>query len=244
MRVTSILNGRVALRLVGMALLAALAACGGGSKQHPAPRPPSARALPAPDLNAPSTAAIQQQLYALRANPALCQSLLKQAQGLTVEPLKDWTDAPQCVVSNTSRMLDALVLPDRKLPLTCPMIAGYHLWVRETVLPAARKYYGQDIKKIETFGSYSCRNRNGQAHAPVSEHASANALDVAGFVLANGRRIRVKADWSGGDGTARAFLRAVHGGACRYFSIVLGPEADGYHQDHFHLDMGQWRKCQ
>lgn len=225
-------------------LLASLAACGGGSKHRPLPRPPVARPLPAPDLNAPSTATIQQQLAALRATPALCQSLLRQTKGLTVEPLKDWQDAPQCVVTNTSRMLEALVLPDRKLPLTCPMIAGYHLWVRESVVPAARKHFGQSVQKIETFGSYACRNRNGQSAAPVSEHASANALDVAGFVLGDGRRIRVKADWSSSNAAVRAFLRDVHRDACRYFSIVLGPKADAYHKDHFHLDMGRWRKCQ
>lgn len=244
MRVMSAFSGRAVSRLIGWVLLTTLAACGGGSERRPLPRPPVAQSLPALDLNAPSSSQVQQQLYALRANPAQCQAALRQARGLTVEPLKDWQDAPQCVVSNTSRMLSALALPDRKLPLTCPMIAGYHLWVRESVLPLARKYFGQDVKTVETFGSYACRNRNGQTNAPVSEHASANALDVAGFLLADGRRIRVHRDWNGGDSTVRAFLRETHRSACRYFSIVLGPEADAYHKDHFHLDMGHWRKCQ
>lgn len=245
MRVMSEFWGRAAARLMGLALLAVVAGCGSTPKPKPqAPRPAPSRPLPPLDLNAPSSAQVQQQLYALRANPAQCQSLLKQAQDLVVEPLKDWQDAPTCTVSNSSRMLSALALPDRKLPLTCPMIAGYHLWVRESVLPLARKYFGQDIKTVETFGSYACRNRNGQTNAPVSEHASANALDVAGFLLADGRRIRVHRDWNSGDGTVRAFLRETHRSACRYFSIVLGPDADAYHKDHFHFDMGPWRKCQ
>lgn len=245
MQVTRMFTGRAVSRLMGLFLLALVAGCGSTPKPGPdRPRPAPTRPLPPLDLNAPSSAHVQQQLYALRANPAQCQTLLRQAEGLTVEPLKDWQDAPRCIVTNTSRMLDALALPDRKVPLTCPMIAGYHLWLRESVLPLARKYFGQNVKTVETFGSYACRNRNGQSNAPISEHASANALDVSGFLLADGRRIRIHRDWNSGDSATRTFLRDVHRSACRYFSIVLGPEADAFHKDHFHLDMGHWRKCQ
>lgn len=230
---------------MGLTLLAVVAGCGSTPKPKPhTARPAPSRPVPPLDINAPSSAQVQQQLYTLRSNPAQCQAVLRQARGLSVELLKDWQDAPTCRVTNSARMLSALALPDRKLPLSCPMIAGYHLWVRESVLPLARKYFGQDVKTIETFGSYSCRNRNGQSNAPVSEHASANALDVAGFLLADGRRIRVHRDWNGGDSAVRSFLRETHRSACRYFSIVLGPNADAYHKDHIHLDMGQWRKCQ
>ena len=70
----------------------------------------------------------------------------------------------------------------------------------------------------------------------------ADALDVAGVVLADGRRVRVAADWQGDDAQA-AFLRAVHAGACGLFDTVLGPGHKAAHADHFHLDRGAHRIC-
>lgn len=40
---------------------------------------------------------------------------------------------------------------------------------------------------------------------------------------------------------AAAFLRAVHGDACKTFETVLGPEANAAHKDHFHFDMKKRR---
>lgn len=242
MRVVHTITESKHIRLLGFALLALVSGCG---TTPPARRPgPPPAPVAVPDLNAPSSARIHDQLKLLAANPGLCRSVLSKTRNLQIEPLKDWADAPQCAVTNSSRILEARIPLSRKVPLTCPMIAGYHLWVRESVEVSARRHFGQAVKSIETMGSYSCRNRNGQANAPVSEHASANALDVGGFILADGRRIRVVTDWSGPDPAARAFLHEVHAGACRYFSVVLGPAADAFHKDHFHMDFGRWRKCQ
>jgi hypothetical protein len=77
----------------------------------------------------------------------------------------------------------------------------------------------------------------------LSEHGRANAIDIAAFNLANGRRITVKADWNGPDDKARAFLRDLHTAACRRFNVVLGPDANAFHQDHFHFDMGRGPYC-
>jgi len=75
-----------------------------------------------------------------------------------------------------------------------------------------------------------------------SEHATANALDIAGFVLADGTRITLAQDWDEG-GARAAFLRDLRTGACRFFDVVLGPDFNEARRDHFHLDMGRFRTC-
>lgn len=122
--------------------------------------------------------------------------------------------------------------------LRCPMIPQVERWVRETVEPAARYYFASSLNEISVAASYSCRPMNNVSGAKLSEHGYANAVDVAAFTLVNGRRITVKAGWQG-DERERAFLRDVHGGGCRLFTTVLGPNYDGNHHDHFHLDLAR-----
>ena len=91
--------------------------------------------------------------------------------------------------------------------------------------------------QIEHLGSYSCRRLYGRGEGPWSQHATGNAIDIAGFVLADGRRISVLHDWSGSDGEAQ-FLHRARDGACGAFATVLSPDYNAAHRDHLHLDMG------
>ena len=133
--------------------------------------------------------------------------------------------------------------------LRCPMIPQVERWVSESVAPLARYHFGSPVVELSVAASYSCRPINHVAGGKLSEHGYANALDIGAFVLADGRRITVKGGWYG-DARERAFLRAVHDGACRQFTTVLGPEADSHHRDHFHMDLahhgrdGLYRVCQ
>jgi hypothetical protein len=127
--------------------------------------------------------------------------------------------------------------------MTCPLARQFARWAREAVQPAANAWLDSKVMRIESFGSYSCRPVNGQAGAKLSEHGRANAVDVAAFVLADGRRVAVKEGWNGRDEDVRRFLRAVHQAGCRRFAIGLGPDSDSYHHDHLHFDMGQGPYC-
>ena len=126
---------------------------------------------------------------------------------------------------------------DSVATLDCPMIAALDEWVEKVVQPTAQARFGQSVAQIDTMGSYSCRGMNNQAGAKVSEHAFGNAIDVAGFRLADGRRITVVRDWTRGDEQDQAFLRDVHAGACETFTTVLGPGANVFHYNHIHVDL-------
>ncbi|MEJ0013435.1 MAG: extensin family protein [Bauldia sp.] len=120
--------------------------------------------------------------------------------------------------------------------LGCPITAAVEGWLNDAVQPAAIAWFGEPITDIKQISAYSCRPRNNESGERLSEHAFGNALDVAGFRLADGRMITVKHDWSLGDDATRSFLREVLAAACERFKTVLGPGVK-YHGDHFHLDL-------
>ncbi|BAM91365.1 conserved exported hypothetical protein [Bradyrhizobium oligotrophicum S58] len=145
--------------------------------------------------------------------------------------------------------LEAVVLPDkRRVALTpaatmrCPMATAVANWVRNDVAPLAERL-GSAITALDNFDSYQCRGRNNVAGAQLSEHGRANALDVHGFKLADGRMIDLT-DRAQPRDLREAVLHAV----CTHFSTVLGPDSDWYHEDHIHLDLmerrNNYRICQ
>lgn len=127
--------------------------------------------------------------------------------------------------------------------MTCPVARQFARWAREAVQPAASRWLGSPVRRIETFGTYGCRTVNSQPGARLSEHAYANAVDVSAFLLADGRRVTVAQGWNGDDADVRRFLRDLHQAGCRRFAIGLGPDSDAFHYNHFHFDMGRGPYC-
>jgi len=125
--------------------------------------------------------------------------------------------------------------------VNCPMTAALESWITHGVQPAALAWFGQPIVEIKQLGSYSCRRRNNESRARLSEHAFGNAIDLAAFRLADGREINIKRDWNGGL-EARSFLRESFAAACQQFKTVLGPGVRN-HSDHFHLDLAHHNKA-
>ncbi|QDM39692.1 extensin family protein [Altererythrobacter sp. TH136] len=122
-------------------------------------------------------------------------------------------------------------------PVSCRLAETTAAWARFGVDRAARQVLGSPLARIETLGSYSCRDVAGSGRR--SAHATANAIDISAFVLADGRRISVLGDWSGGDAATQRFLRLVHLSACKRFGTVLGPDYNAAHKDHFHVESGR-----
>ena len=121
-------------------------------------------------------------------------------------------------------------------PVTCPLADTFAGWARFGVDRAARQILGVPLVKIETMGSYNCRNVAGTERR--SGHATGNAIDVSGFVLADGRRITVLGNWAQGTAEERRFLRTIQQSACKRFGTVLGPDYNFAHHDHFHVELG------
>ena len=120
--------------------------------------------------------------------------------------------------------------------LACPIVSALDQWIANTVQPAAVKWFGAPVAEIKQISAYSCRGMNNNPGANISEHAFGNALDIAAFVLANGRRVTVKDGWHGSP-EEQGFLRDVQRGACDQFTTVLAPGSNQYHYDHFHVDL-------
>jgi hypothetical protein len=120
--------------------------------------------------------------------------------------------------------------------LACPIVSALDRWIADSVQPAAQRWFGARVVEIRQISAYSCRGMNSNPNAHISEHAFGNALDIAGFTLADGRRITVKDGWHGLPGE-QGFLRDVQGAACQQFNTVLGPGSNAYHYDHIHVDL-------
>ncbi|MGL5167941.1 MAG: extensin family protein [Afipia sp.] len=120
--------------------------------------------------------------------------------------------------------------------LACPIVSALDRWLAESVQPAAQRWFGSPVAEIKQISAYSCRGMNGNSRAHISEHAFGNALDIASFTLADGRRISVKDGWKGMP-EEQGFLRDVQGAACQQFNTVLAPGSNVYHYDHIHVDL-------
>ena len=126
---------------------------------------------------------------------------------------------------------------DKPVTMDCPMVAGLEDWLDQVVQPSAEARFGAAVTQLDVFGAYSCRTVDNQPGEKLSEHAFGNAVDVSGFGLADGRKIIVVNDWKRDGSQEQAFLRETHGAACGVFTTVLGPGADVFHYNHFHLDL-------
>lgn len=202
------------------------------------------------DLTRPIGLFTGRKLAGLRKEPDRCPSLLG-AAGISHRLLPPRGDGPDCSYADAVRLepggARSIALRPEAAAVSCPVAAALALWEWHVVQPAAQRHLGQRVDAVEHLGTYSCRRVNGRADGEWSEHATANAIDVASFRLADGRRVSVLADWQGG-GAEAAFLRQVRDGACRLFTTVLSPDYNEAHRDHLHLDQASrgargWRGC-
>lgn len=136
-----------------------------------------------------------------------------------------------------SALANGAVAIEQPQTMDCAMIAEVEGWLSDVVQPAAQARFSQNVASVSLMGSYSCRTVDNIPGAQLSEHSFANAVDVGGFKLADGRDIVVVRDWKKGDTQESAFLKEIHGGACQRFTTVLGPGADVFHYNHIHMDL-------
>lgn len=169
-----------------------------------------------------------------------CAGVLRSSE-VTYAPIPDQVTGEECGFENAVRISRGTAAFNDSFVATCPLAVAWALFETHNLQPSARQHFNQSVARVIHFGSYACRNIYHDVSGRRSEHAKANALDVAGFVLADGTRITLAQDWR--RGAKGAFLRDVRDGACRFFDVVLGPDYNAAHRDHFHFDMGRYRAC-
>ena len=201
------------------------------------------------DLGEPIGLFTGRKLAALGSDFPACRALLTDAgvRFTALPPRHEGRCGYDDAVRLTAGGARRIALAPTGLGVACPVAAALAAWEWNVVQPAALRRFGSEVRRIEHFGSYSCRRMYGRDAGAWSEHASANAVDVAAFVLADGRRVSVVRDWRGA-GEDAAFLREVRNGACRLFATVLSPDYNAAHRDHLHLDQADrgatgWRAC-
>ena len=212
-------------RLAALALPLLLASClsGGGSDRRPPPRPRGAKPI---TLSLPTSRETQ-----------ACFADLARAD-VRFSPLPDRDYGGGCQVIGALQLIDIGVPVTNIKAMRCGLARSFTGWVEHAVAPAARQMLGSDLVRIESMGTYACRAVVGAAGAAgrLSGHATANAVDVSGFILQNGRRITLQQAWNGTDPGARAFLRVIRASACKRFGTVLSPDYNAAHYNHLHLE--------
>ncbi len=203
------------------------------------------------DLGDPVGVFTGRKLAGLTEDGERCRGLLDKA-GIAYEARSPVENGPHCSVPDGIR-LDTGEGPQNigysppSLSMSCPVAAALAVWEWNIVQPAALDLFGQDVARIEHFGSYGCRRIGGGTTGDWSEHATADAIDIAAFILEDGTRISLVRDWQGA-GAKPVFLRRIRDGACALFSTVLSPDYNAAHADHFHFDQAErgaygWRRC-
>lgn len=210
---------RAAQIVMASAALLALAACGGRKDEQVVQRPNDAFKT---------------------ADARICLSDLK-SKSVKFAALPNQNFASGCRTIDTIKLMDFGTPTTNLGAMTCPLASNFTAWAQNAVRPAAKQYLGSDVVRIETMGTYSCRNINGGRSDKLSQHAFGNAIDISAFVLRDGRRVSVLNGWRGPK-SEQEFLRRLHQSACKRFGTVLGPDYNSAHANHFHFDMAQSMK--
>ena len=161
-------------------------------------------------------------------------------------PIREGACGAETVVSVRAAGVNRAIKLSPAATINCPVARSLAKWLSTAVDPAAVELFGSRVASVRVAASYACRTRNHIRGARLSEHAKANAIDISAFVLADGRRIDVRPYRRGlrlwpASRNVR-FLARVRKAACGPFHTVLGPGADAFHDDHFHLDMAKRRQ--
>lgn len=174
----------------------------------------------------------------------VCMTLAKETNGFNSIPADPKKTNSICGW-NVARVVygsEAGMLRPGEANMQCPLAVGTYIWLRE-INNLAQKHLGSSLKHVYHVGTYSCRRQNGNNSGQWSEHAYANAWDITGFELEDGRIISVLNDWKSKDKKRQKFLRNVRNKACKIFRVTLSPDYNKAHHDHFHVDMGPRTAC-
>jgi hypothetical protein len=142
------------------------------------------------------------KLRSLTGDEAACSAALATASDLQTRPAAPDAGTDQCPLTNAVAFGRSTVSYGGEFAASCSLAAALYVWEREVLAPAAQAHLNTSVERIDQIGSFACRNIYNRDEGRLSEHASANALDITGFRLAHGERVSVLRDW--GEATDKA----------------------------------------
>ncbi len=221
-----------------------------GLARLPRPRPSAPElAMVAPDEPAPPPAphVAPPPDQENDADFAACAAALR-GLGVDFEAMPPIHDSEDCDIAHPLRVtaLGSGVSIAPETVLNCATTRALATWVRDALVPESVRTLGVKPDAIRQDSAYVCRNRYDDPSAKISEHARANAIDIADFAFADRNAVGIGVNAAGSAETR--FESAVRADACRYFTTVLGPGSNAAHATHFHFDMAQrsggYRLCE
>lgn len=173
------------------------------------------------------------------AEEASCRVRLR-GMGVEFEEASPLDPGGACYVANpiTITSLGAGVAMKPAGTLNCPTALALAEWVRDAVVPAAKRELGAVPTSITHASTYVCRSRYNRPGAKISEHAFGSAVDIAAIRFTSRDTYEVKRQTAAPE---RRFQAAIRGAACEHFTTVLGPGSNAAHETHLHFDTAQRR---
>ena len=210
---------------------------------HPqSPLPPQWNPTKPLSVTDPITPLTSWKLRQTLGDDSLCRAAL--GTGAVFEDLPDFEQSEQCHIKPQVRLTSVGTTKVVPLNTRCQTALRMAMWHQHSITPKARDILNQPVREILHLSSYNCREMR-TARGPtgrMSTHATADAVDIRGFVMKDGQRIVLQEHWQDSGNRGR-FLRAVRDGACDWFRLTLGPDYNLLHADHFHLQHTGWGLC-
>ncbi len=194
-------------------------------------------------IAAPITPLTQWKLRNALSDDAVCFQVLRDG-GAKLDLLPPLAESDQCHIRprvTLSGVGDARLKP---VETRCQTALRLAMWEQHGLQVAALRHLGQSVTEIRHYSSYNCRRIRtpGGDDGRMSEHATADAIDVSGFVMQDDSSVDLQQDWPSNTPKS-AFLRDAFQSACMWFPIALGPDFNSLHADHFHLQTRGWGYC-
>ncbi len=191
----------------------------------------------------PPTFITRLKMKSVASDPDACLAVLKQAQENGRLRFAEANDiSGQCPVMSPVRVqrFGAVTLSSSFLA-SCPLALSSTMFVTQVAVPQAQAL-GTSLARIDHMGSYACRNVYHRPEGRLSEHATADAWDIAAFRFSDGRQVSVLSQWPAMDERG-SYLRTTFRESCHFFGNALGPEYNAAHANHFHFGMRGFGVC-
>lgn len=195
------------------------------------------------DVEDPINFVTRGKLALIQDDPIICRAYLDQL-GVGYEAREDFEANENCGIGQRTLLTSLGDVEISATEMNCQVALRMALWEKHALRPAAQSI-GKRLDKLVSQGSYNCRTINSGVTETTtfSRHATAEAIDISGFIFEDGETFLIEEDWRAGASEAKAFLRQAHSAGCQIFSVGLGPDYNHLHEDHFHFDVGDERAC-